>query len=113
MDWVHFWEMFLTVLVAVLSSSGLWAFIMSKTNKKSASTRMLIGLGHDRIIYLGMKYLERGDWITEDEYENLIDCLYKPYADIGGNGSAERVVTAVKEDLKLVKSPPKGESEIF
>lgn len=29
---------------------------------------MLIGLAHDRIVYLGMSYIDRG-WITQDEYE--------------------------------------------
>ena len=31
---------------------------------------MLIGLGHDRIMYLGKQYIARG-WLTADEYENL------------------------------------------
>ena len=52
---------------------------------------MLIGLAHDRIIYLGMSYIERG-WITQDEYENLHDYLYKPYEEMGGNGSAKKVM---------------------
>jgi hypothetical protein len=55
---------------------------------------MLIGLGHDRIMFLGMKYIERG-FITQDEYENLYDYLYKPYKKLGGNGSAERVMKEV------------------
>ena len=36
--------------------------------------KMLIGLAHDRIIYLGMAYIERG-YITQDEYENLYELL--------------------------------------
>jgi hypothetical protein len=55
---------------------------------------MLIGLGHDRIIYLGMTYIKRG-YITKDEYENLHDYLYKPYAMMGGNGTAKRVMDEV------------------
>lgn len=55
---------------------------------------MLIGLGHDRIINLGMSYIERG-WITQDEYENLYVYLYKPYQEMGGNGSAKRVMEEV------------------
>ena len=35
---------------------------------------MLIGLAHDRIIYLGMTYIERG-YITQDEYETEVDQL--------------------------------------
>ena len=67
---------------------------------------MIIGLGHDRIVYLGMKYLERGDWITQDEYENLYEYLYKPYAKLGGNGSAERIMDEVNKRLRIVKKPP-------
>lgn len=37
------------------------------TKRQSA---MLLGLGHDRIVYLGSCYVERG-YITQDEYENL------------------------------------------
>lgn len=56
---------------------------------------MLIGLGHDRIMYLGMKYIER-KYITQSEYENLYKYLYEPYKKMGGNGSAERVMEEVK-----------------
>ena len=57
---------------------------------------MLVGLGHDRIVYLGMKYIERG-YITKDEFENLNDYLYKPYSKLGGNGSAERIMQEVRK----------------
>ena len=57
---------------------------------------MLIGLGHDRIIFLGMTYIERG-WITQDEYENIHDYLYVPYKLMGGNGSAERIMKEVNK----------------
>lgn len=63
---------------------------------------MLVGLGHDRIMYLGMAYVERG-WITQDEYENLHEYLYKPYKKLNGNGSAERVMDEVKK-LPIRKS---------
>ena len=55
----------LTVLTSVLASSGLWAFFMSVFNKKDAKASMLLGLAHDRIIELGITYIERG-WITQD-----------------------------------------------
>jgi hypothetical protein len=57
---------------------------------------MLIGLGHDRIMYLGMRYIDRG-WITRDEYENLNTYLYEPYKNLGGNGSALRVMQEVNK----------------
>ena len=85
---------FLTILAAVLASSGFWAFIQKRTDKKDAKTRLLVGLAHDRICYLGMSYVKHG-YITRDEYENLHDYLYVPYHELGGNGSAERVMKEV------------------
>lgn len=90
-NWI---EIILTILGSVLASSGLWAFISKKAEKKDSRSSMLIGLAHDRILSLGMFYIERG-WISSDEYENLCDYLYKPYRELGGNGSAVRVMAEV------------------
>jgi hypothetical protein len=90
----QFVETLITVLCAVLASSGFWALMQKLTDKKDAKTQMLIGLAHDRILYLGMSYVQRG-YITKDEYENLYDYLYKPYLKMGGNGSAKRVMGEV------------------
>lgn len=95
-----------TVVCSVLASSGLWAFLDKHSAKKDVKVDMLIGLAHDRILYLGMSYLERGDWITGDEYENLHDYLYTPYIELGGNGSARRVMLEVDNKLKIVAHPP-------
>lgn len=99
-----------TIACAVFASSGLWALILKKSDKKNANTRMLIGLAHDRIIYLGMTYLERG-YITQDEYENLKDYLYKPYEEMGGNGSAKKIMQEV-EKLPIRKYVPEMK-EVF
>ena len=61
---------------------------------------MLLGLGHDKIMYLGMKYVERG-YITRIEYENLVVYLYMPYKKMGGNGVAERLMREV-DKLEIV-----------
>ena len=71
-------QMIVTIVCSILASSGFWAYLQSHANKNSAEKELLIGLAHDRIIYLGMKYIERG-WITQDEYEDLNKYLYKPY----------------------------------
>lgn len=89
-------EMFITVICAVLASSGFWAYVQRKKEKKDLRTQMLIGLGHDRIISLGTRYIER-KYITQPEYENLADYLYKPYKAMGGNGSAERIMKEVEK----------------
>ena len=93
MDWI---TVLVTLIGAFLASSGFWAYINSRNNKHDNKTKLLIGLGHDRIIFLGMKYIERG-WITEDEYENIHDYLYIPYKEAGGNGSAERIMAEVQK----------------
>lgn len=87
-------EMIVTIICSVIASSGFWALFQKRMDKKDAKTRMLVGLGHDRIMYLGMVYIERG-YITQDEYENLHEYLYDPYAELGGNGSAKRVMEEV------------------
>jgi hypothetical protein len=53
------------------------------------------GISHQR-------YIERG-WITQDEYENLHDYLYKPYEEMGGNGSAKKVMQEINK-LPIHKS---------
>ena len=89
------WAGFLaTIVVSVLASSGFWAFLQRRAERKDIKTEMLIGLGHDRIMALGMSYIERG-YITRDEYENLYEYLYRPYQKIGGNGSAQRIMGEV------------------
>lgn len=89
-------EIIVTVVCSVIASSGFWAFIQKRTDKNDVKTRMLVGLAHDRIVYLGMAYIDRG-WITQDEYENLYDYLYSPYKELGGNGSAKRVMEEVQK----------------
>lgn len=104
-------QTFVTILCSIIASSGLWAYISKKADKKDVRTQMLIGLAHDRILSLGMQYLERGDWITRDEYENLHDYLYIPYEKMGGNGSAHRVMLEVDNKLKIVNHPPTGDED--
>lgn len=102
---MNFWtEMVVTIMCSVLASSGIWAVVAKQLDRKDAKTELLIGIAHDRIIFLGMKYIERG-YITQDEYENLYDYLYKPYEKNGGNGSAKRVMLEV-DRLPIRNTPP-------
>ena len=71
-------QVVLTIFSSVLASSGLWAYLQKKSEQKDVKTEMLIGLAHDRIMYLGMSYIDRG-CVTQDEYENLRVYLYEPY----------------------------------
>lgn len=93
MDWK---QTILTVVLTLLGSAGFWGYLEARRAKNDANTRLLVGIAHDRITYLGMKYVERGS-ITRDEYENLNDYLFEPYTAAGGNGSAKRVMEEVKK----------------
>lgn len=97
-------QMLLTIIGSVGASAGFWAYLQKKLDKKDNQTKLLMGLAHDRIMDLGLCYLSRGNWITQDEYENLHDYLYTPYKDEQGNGSAERIMLEVKSNLRIVKS---------
>lgn len=54
-----------------------------------------------------MVYIERGS-ITQDEFENLYEYLYKPYVEMGGNGSAKRIMEEVQR-LPIRKSKYGGD----
>jgi hypothetical protein len=97
-------QIMIPVLIAFVASSGFWLFVNGQREKKSLQTELLLGLAHDRIVRLGMYYIDRG-WITQDEYENLNVYLYKPYEKLGGNGSARRIMLEV-DRLKIVKNKP-------
>ncbi len=90
--------MIISIVAAVFGSTGFWAvvstLIQRKTQKDDAQAQMLKGLGHDRICYLGECYINKG-YITKDEYENLHDYLYIPYRNLGGNGTAEKIMREV------------------
>ena len=92
------------IVVAALTSGGLWALVAKRADKNDAERKMLVGLAHDRIIHLGMVYIERG-YVTQDEYENLNDFLYAPYEKMGGIGSAKRVIEEVRR-LPIRKGEP-------
>ncbi|MDY3026973.1 MAG: hypothetical protein SOR74_08705 [Candidatus Faecivicinus sp.] len=85
----------LTVLAAVLASSGFWAFLQRRGERKDVRAQMLMGLAHDRILFLGRSYVSRG-YVTQAEYENLDKYLYQPYRRLGGNGTAERIMKEVE-----------------
>ena len=87
-------QMVITVVCAVLGAGGFWSFLQNKHDKKDAKTKMILGLGHDRLLYLMTKYIERG-WVSSDEYEDLIKYLYAPYRELGGNGTIKRLMEEV------------------
>lgn len=89
-------EIWVQIALAIFGATGFWTLVSKAIDKKSASTKMLLGLGHDKVYELCLTYIKRGS-ITSDEYENLIKYLYEPYKALGGNGTAERLVVEVKK----------------
>ena len=100
-------HLLIAICGAVFASSGFWAFLTvlyhHKKSKVSNEGLVLRGIAHDRICFLGEKYLRQG-YISKEEYESLYDYLYVPYLKIGGNGTAQRIMEEVE---KLPHFPPK------
>lgn len=88
-------QMLITIFASVMASSGFWAIVARRRDIKDAITQLTLGLAHDRIIHLGMTYVDRG-WITKDEYEDFEKYLVTPYSTFGGNGLADKVWGEVK-----------------
>jgi len=92
---------FISIIVgAIFASGGFWAFInaiyQNRSKKQNALVKLMLGLGHEKIIELGLKYIERG-YVTKDEYEDLVKYLYAPYIELGGNGTVEKIMESVKK----------------
>lgn len=94
-EWSGITIALITFLSTAAGSSGLWAYLQKRGNSNSAINQLVLGLAHDRIVFLGMSYVDRG-WITKDEYEDFFKYLYTPYSEFGGNGLAEKVMNEVK-----------------
>ena len=89
-------EIVITIICSVIASSGFWTFISKRRDNNNAEVKMILGLGHIKIIDICEKYIDRG-YITQEEYDSLYNYLYLPYKELGGNGTAERLVQEVKQ----------------
>lgn len=92
----------MTIIVTILGCNGFWAYTQSKSTAKTASERMILGLGHAEIFRLCEKYIRR-DAITVDELEDLDKYLFKPYSELGGNGTAAAMVEQCRK-LKIISA---------
>ena len=92
----------ITMIITVLGCNAFWAWLQSKNTKKTARDRMILGLGHAEIFRTAERYIHRGA-ITVDELEDLEKYLYKPYSELGGNGTASAIVEQCKH-LKIVST---------
>ena len=92
---------------AIIGSAALAAFIsgifstilyivQKHDKKKDATTRMLLGLGHETIVEMGLQYIKQG-YVTDVQYDDLIKYLWVPYDELGGNGTAAKIIEEVKK----------------
>ena len=92
MDWV---PLAITSVVSIVASSGFWTYLQQRDKSKESTTRLLMGVAYDKITTLGIAYIERG-WVTTDEYDDLNKYFFLPYKELGGNGTAERIMHQVR-----------------
>lgn len=90
----NFWH----ILIAVLGSSGVWELIKFEAEKHrkklSDEQKLILGIAHDRIWYLGGQYIRRKG-ITKSELDNL-ERFAVPYLSMGGNGTGKKIWNDVK-----------------
>ena len=89
-------DIIVTLAVAVFGSTGFWTWLMNRNKKKTAEARLIMGLAYSEIIKRSEHYIKRG-YIATEEYNELNKYLYQPYKEMGGNGTAEKLVQEVKQ----------------
>lgn len=88
-------DIIVTLVVAVFGSTGFWTWLQSRSKKKSAESRLLMGLAYSEIINRADACISRG-WVEVDEYNELDRYLYRPYTEMGGNGTAQKLMNEVR-----------------
>ena len=89
-------DIIVTLAVAVFGSTGFWSWVQSRGKKKSAESRLLLGIAYSEIIRRSEHYIHQG-YIAVDEYNELNRYLYEPYREMGGNGTAEKLMDEVRK----------------
>lgn len=93
-------ELVHAVIIALISGTfgsgfmSLVIFLIQRNDQKKGNIgkqgKMLLGLAHDRIMYLGEHYIEQG-YITSQELDDFNRYLYEPYSELGGNGTGKTI----------------------
>lgn len=86
--------MLVATISAIFASQGFWTWLINRNAKKSSQAQLIMGLGFGEICRKADMYLER-ESITTEEYKDLYKYLYKPYKDMGGNGTAKKLMAEV------------------
>lgn len=96
-------ELAVGVIVALVASSGFWAFVMYRQQKKDSESEdmkaikdALRGILFSDIIEQGEKYIQRNN-ITLKELEEFERYCFNPYRKLNGNGLAEEIWESLKD----------------
>ena len=93
-------DVLVALIVAVFASTGFWSFlqvwISNKTKSKTSEQKLILGLAFIQIIAKCEFYLQRG-WIDTEEYKELNQYLFEPYQQMGGDGTAQRLIKEVEK----------------
>lgn len=93
-------DLLVTIIVSVFASTGFWTLVNSmyqkKTQNKTASEKLLLGLAFQAIVEICQYHIKHG-YVSADEYKELNKYLYAPYKELGGDGTADRLMTEVEK----------------
>lgn len=95
----------LAIIGGVFASQGFWTWLINRNSNKTAKSRLIMGLGYAEICRRAAIFIAQGE-VSTDEYQDFVKYLYTPYHDMGGNGTAERLMKEV-EKLPLRKEDAK------
>ena len=89
------WDIIVALVAAIFGSTGFWSYVQNRSKKKSAEARLLMGIAYSEIIRRCEHYIKRGH-IETDEYNELNKYLFTPYSEMGGNGTAQKLMNEVR-----------------
>lgn len=88
-------EMILTIVGAVVASTGFWTFMQKVFSKPRALDKLLLAIVQDRFVSLSQTCIDKG-YVTEQQYKILMD-IYKPYKAADGDGLVDKYWSEVNE----------------
>lgn len=111
-------DILVTVLVAVLSSTGLWNFLelrkrkMIETAEKDMcmcndTKRLLIALAKVQICQMCVAFIERGYILNEEA--DLLEELFTPYHELANTGDSDEVLYKQAINLPRKANKMKGD----
>lgn len=80
--------------IKLLKEIADWKDNQAKLSK--LQNEMLLGLAHDRIVYVGSTYISEGE-ITMEKLDDFNTYLYEPYKNLGGNGTGQKIWERVNQ----------------